>query len=98
MALVDVPAPMNGTVFELVAAVGDAVNEGDELLILESMKMEIPVESPQPGSVAEILVAPEQQIEEGQILLQSRVLLHEGLDLHPKLRLRRLLDLEARLA
>jgi biotin carboxyl carrier protein len=70
MALVDVPAPMNGTIFELIVGVGDTVNEGDELVILESMKMEIPVESPQSGKVAEILVTLQQQIEEGQPLLR----------------------------
>jgi acetyl-CoA carboxylase biotin carboxyl carrier protein len=73
MALVDVPAPMSGTVMEVVVAVGDSVSQGDELLILESMKMEIPVESPESGKVAEILISPEQKIEEGAPMLRLEV-------------------------
>jgi len=48
--------------------VGDSVAEGDVLIILESMKMEIPVESPAAGTIAEILVAPEDAVEEDQLL------------------------------
>jgi biotin carboxyl carrier protein len=42
----EVPAPMSGPVIEVLVEVGDAVSMGQELLILESMKMEIPFESP----------------------------------------------------
>ncbi len=42
---------------------------GDVLLILESMKMEIPLESPESGRVAELRVAPEDSVEEGQVLV-----------------------------
>jgi acetyl-CoA carboxylase biotin carboxyl carrier protein len=50
-------------------AVGDAVSEGDELIILESMKMEIPVEAPVDGRVAEIRVSEGDSIEEGAVLV-----------------------------
>ena len=43
--------------------------EGDVLIILESMKMEIPVESPVAGTVQDVLVQPEDQVEEDQLLL-----------------------------
>jgi biotin carboxyl carrier protein len=42
----EVQAQITGNVWKIVKAVGDAVAEGDELIILESMKMEIPVEAP----------------------------------------------------
>jgi biotin carboxyl carrier protein len=70
MAVVDVPAPMTGSVVEVLVAVGQQVSEAEELLILESMKMEVPLESPVAGTITEILVAPADQIEEGQLLLR----------------------------
>jgi len=65
----EVEAQITGNVWKIQVAVGDAVNEGDELVILESMKMEIPVESPAGGKVLEIRVAEGDSIEEGAILL-----------------------------
>jgi acetyl-CoA carboxylase biotin carboxyl carrier protein len=66
----DVPAPMAGSVKEILVAAGERVDAGQELLILESMKMEIPVESPSAGTIAAILVEPPQVIDEGDLLLQ----------------------------
>lgn len=73
MAIQDVPAPMTGTVKEIIVSVGDRVNEGEELVIIESMKMEIPVESPVAGTVVEIVAQPPMQIEEGALLLRLEV-------------------------
>lgn len=73
MSVLDVPAPMAGSIKEVLVANGDEVREGQEILVLESMKMEIPVESPATGTVAETLVAPPQQISEGQVLLRIEV-------------------------
>ena len=70
MPVVDVPAPMAGSIKEILVSVGEAVAAGQELLILESMKMEIPLESPVGASVAEILIAPAEHIDEGQVLLR----------------------------
>ena len=70
MPTIDIPAPMAGSVKELLVAVGDNVGEGAELLIIESMKMEIPLESPVAGRIAEILVTPPAAIEEGQVLIR----------------------------
>jgi len=69
MAIVEVPSPMAGSIFELLVAPGDAVTEGQEVLILDSMKMEIPVESPTAGTVSEVRVAEGDAIDEGHILL-----------------------------
>jgi biotin carboxyl carrier protein len=70
MATIDVPAPVAGIVKAVLVAPGDAVGEGDELVILEAMKMEIPVESPASGSAGELLAAEGDQVEEGQVLLR----------------------------
>jgi biotin carboxyl carrier protein len=73
MAQMDVPAPMAGSIKEVLVEVGEKVDEGQELVILESMKMEIPVESPGAGSVIEVLVSATSTIEEGQPLLRLEV-------------------------
>ncbi len=73
MAIQDLPAPMTGTVKELLVGVGDQVSVGDELVIIESMKMEIPVESPVSGTVVEFVVEPPGKVEEGDLLLRLEV-------------------------
>jgi acetyl-CoA carboxylase biotin carboxyl carrier protein len=65
----EVEAQITGNVWKIQVAVGDAVSEGDELIILESMKMEIPVEAPVGGRVAEIRVSEGDSIEEGAVLV-----------------------------
>jgi acetyl-CoA carboxylase biotin carboxyl carrier protein len=70
MAIVDVPAPMAGSVKELLVAVGDNVRSRQEIMLIESMKMEIPLESPASGTVTEILVSAPERISEGQLLLR----------------------------
>ncbi len=67
--MAEVKSPMAGTIFELIVAVGDRVEEGDELVILESMKMEIPVEAPGAGTVSELHVAQGDQVQEGDVLV-----------------------------
>lgn len=60
-----IKAHITGTVWKVEAKPGDALEEGDSIVILESMKMEIPVEAPEPGKVLEIKVAEGQAIKEG---------------------------------
>ncbi|TWU60237.1 2-oxoglutarate carboxylase large subunit [Rubripirellula tenax] len=67
-ATTDVTAQMPGAVFKLVAEAGDNVREGDTILILEAMKMEIEIASPTAGKIAEICVSVGQQIAGGQVL------------------------------
>lgn len=62
----EIKAPITGVVFQVVAKAGDAVAAGDAVIVLESMKMEIPVEAPRAGSVAEVLVAEGETVHEGQ--------------------------------
>ena len=73
MAIQDIPAPMTGTVLEILVNVGDRVNEGEELVIIESMKMEIPVERPTTGIVAAVVATVAAPIEEGALLLRLEV-------------------------
>lgn len=61
-------AELPGSVFKLVAAVGDSVNAGDKIMILEAMKMEIDVLAPRAGKVTSISVQPNDKIEAGQVL------------------------------
>ncbi|HYF46719.1 MAG TPA: biotin/lipoyl-binding carrier protein, partial [Acidimicrobiales bacterium] len=64
----EVEAEITANVWQVRAEVGQQVAEGDELVILESMKMEIPVVAPVAGTVAELRVAPEDQVHEGDVV------------------------------
>ena len=68
MARHEVESEVTGNVWKVLLEPGAGVAAGDVIMILESMKMEIPVEAPVAGTVAEILVAPEEQVEEDQVL------------------------------
>jgi biotin carboxyl carrier protein len=72
MARHAVESEVAGAVWKVEVAVGTSVGRGDVLIILESMKMEIPVESPVAGIVEEILVNPEDQVAEEQVLVIVR--------------------------
>ena len=63
-----VESEVTGNVWKVLLEVGSEVAEGDVIMILESMKMEIPVESPVAGTLTELKVSPEDQVEEDQIL------------------------------
>lgn len=65
----EIAAHIAGTVWRIEVGVGDNVAEGDTLVILESMKMEMPLEAPAAGRVAELRCAEGQAVEEGQVLL-----------------------------
>jgi biotin carboxyl carrier protein len=66
---IEVEAQITGNVWKIETEVGATVEEDDVLLIIESMKMEIPVEAPEDGRVVEIRVAEGQSIEEGDVLV-----------------------------
>lgn len=65
----DVTAEITANVWQVRTEVGATVAEGDELVILESMKMEIPVEAPVAGTVTAIHVAPDDQVVEGDLVV-----------------------------
>lgn len=60
---------VSGSVWKVEVAVGQSVSEGDTLLIVESMKMEIPVTAPKAGTVADIRTAEGEPVTDGQLLV-----------------------------
>ena len=68
MARIEVKSEITGTVWKIDSAPGDKVEGGDTLMIIESMKMEIPVITEDGGTVKEILVQPKDPVAEGQVV------------------------------
>jgi acetyl-CoA carboxylase biotin carboxyl carrier protein len=66
----DIEAHITGTVWKIECGVGDNIEEGDTVVILESMKMEMPVEAEDAGTVAEILCEEGQAVNEGDPLIR----------------------------
>jgi acetyl-CoA carboxylase biotin carboxyl carrier protein len=66
---VDICAHITGTVWKITVQLGETVNEGQTLVILESMKMEMPVEAPNAGKVSRIVASEGQAVDEGDVLL-----------------------------
>jgi acetyl-CoA carboxylase biotin carboxyl carrier protein len=66
--VLEVLSEMVANVWRVVVAPGDAVQAGDALVILESMKMEIPVEAPTPGTVREVRVEEGGVVQEGDVI------------------------------
>ena len=64
--MTEVKAELVGNLWKIVVEVGQAVDEDDTLMILESMKMEIPITTPTAGTVTRILVAEGEVVQEGQ--------------------------------
>ena len=69
LKLPEVEAHITGTVWKIEVEVGDTVEEGDAVVILESMKMEMPVEAEDPGVVREIRCSEGQSVSEGDTLV-----------------------------
>ena len=65
----DVTAHITGTIWKINVELGDAVDEGDEVIIVESMKMEMPLEAESGGTVEEIRCAEGDSVSEGDTLL-----------------------------
>ncbi len=65
----EVHAHITGTVWKIVVEVGDEVEEDDDLIILESMKMEMPVVAPEDGTVEEIHVEEGEAVDEDQLMV-----------------------------
>ena len=65
----DIEAHITGTVWKIEVEVGDSVHEGDTVVILESMKMEMPVEAEDRGVVKEIVCKEGQSVSEGDTLV-----------------------------
>ena len=70
--MADVEAHITGTVWKVEVEVGDTIAEGDTVVVLESMKMEMPVEAEDAGVVEEIRCAEGQAVKEGEVLVVLR--------------------------
>jgi acetyl-CoA carboxylase biotin carboxyl carrier protein len=68
MARIEVKSEITGTVWQLTAKPGDRVESGDTLLVIESMKMEIPVITEDAGVLKEVLVKEKDAVSEGQVV------------------------------
>lgn len=73
MPIIDVKTEITGNVWKIVVAAGDRVIEDQPLLILESMKMEIPVSAPEDGIVDEVLAKEGVTVTEGTVLVRLKV-------------------------
>jgi biotin carboxyl carrier protein len=66
---IEVQAHITGTVWKILVKPGDSVESEQTLVILESMKMEMPVEAPEAGKVVSVAVAEGASVDEGDVLL-----------------------------
>jgi len=73
MAIIDVKTEITGNVWKIVASIGDELPEDEPILILESMKMEIPVGATEDGVLKEILVAEGDTVTEGTVVARIEV-------------------------
>ena len=73
MSVIDIESEIAGKVWKIEAEIGEALDEEDAIIILESMKMEIPVDAPEDGKVTEILVKEGDPVEEGQVVARMEV-------------------------
>ena len=67
--MAQVEASITGTVWKIEVSVGDEIEEGDTVVILESMKIEMPMEAEDAGTVTEIRVEEGQAVSEGDVLV-----------------------------
>lgn len=65
----DIAAHITGNIWKIEVGVGDEIEDGDTVVILESMKMEIPVEAEDDGTVKEIRCEEGQAVSEGDVLV-----------------------------
>ena len=73
MPLIELKADITGSIWKILKAVGDEVAEDEPVMIMESMKMEIPVTAPESGVIQEILVTEGQIVTDGAIVARLQV-------------------------
>src|SRR5207245_6155433 len=92
----EIKAHITGVVFQITTKPGDRIAAGDAVIVLESMKMEIPVEAPRAGAIKEIRVREGQTVQEGDVVAVLEYGgLHEPRDGPGTVRLSRLVEPEA---
>ena len=73
MAIVDIKAEITGNIWKILAQPGQKVAEDEAIVMMESMKMEIPVSAPEPGKVKEVLVKEGDVVTEGSVVARIEV-------------------------
>ena len=73
MALMEIESPVTGVVWRVATVPGDRVSAGDTVIVVESMKMEIPVIAERAGTVTAVKVATGDVVQEGDVLLALTV-------------------------
>jgi acetyl-CoA carboxylase biotin carboxyl carrier protein len=73
MPIIDIKTEITGNVWKIEAKIGQSLSEDEPIMILESMKMEIPVASSEGGTLVEILVEEETVVTEGTIVARVEV-------------------------
>ncbi len=73
MAILEIESEIAGKVWKIETEIGQKLDEDDSILILESMKMEIPVDAPEAGTLVEILVKEGDAVAEGQIVAKLEI-------------------------
>ena len=73
MSVIELKSEVTGTVWRLVAGEGQGLHEDDTLLIIESMKMEIPIGAPEDCRLVEIIVQENQLVKEGDVIARLSV-------------------------
>ena len=73
MVVVDLLSEVAGTIWKVEAQVGQSLAEDEVVLVIESMKMELPVCAPQKGTVLEILVSETDSVAEGDVVARLQV-------------------------
>ncbi len=71
--MLEIAAPMSGKVLEVKVSAGDKVEEGQEVIIMEAMKMELPIIAERSGIVTETRCKPGDQVESGDVLMILKV-------------------------
>lgn len=69
--MAEMRASMAGTIFKVLVAAGDEVEAGQDVIVLESMKMEIPLQAEVGGKVTAVNVAEGEFVNEGDVLLET---------------------------
>ncbi|WP_274626279.1 biotin/lipoyl-binding carrier protein [Arvimicrobium flavum] len=70
MAKIDIIGEMTGSIWKILAEPGQQVTEGDTVILIEAMKMEIPVAAPESGRVSEILVKEGDMVADGDVVMR----------------------------
>jgi acetyl-CoA carboxylase biotin carboxyl carrier protein len=73
MAIIEIKAEITGNIWKILAKPGQKVGEDEAIVMMESMKMEIPISAPEPGRVKEILVSEGDVVTEGSVVVRLEV-------------------------